>query len=163
MTLTIEHLPFKRTWLCDIIEELLRAPDGTDHVDAIVNRLMQTGRTMGEFPKETVTRVINDYCMNANDSDRVAEIVLFRRVKAGVYRLVTYPSRPDLTETRKIEFEDPTYGNAWRRFQAELEYAGKGSEWKGMAQRTKLLAFIRHAVSTDGKFHYLFHEPDEID
>jgi len=161
MSITVESLPFKRTWLDDIIDELLHAPGGTDHVDAIVNRLMRTGRDLGKAPKETATRSINNYCRDAQDTDRVVTFPLFARVGPGTYKLLTYPNRPDLIEIRDIAFSDPAFQYVWGRFVDVMKHKHR-AKWAGASQTSKLTVFVNGVVSESGALHYLFEEYAEI-
>jgi hypothetical protein len=107
--------------LADIVDEFLRAPEGIDHVDAIVNRLMRSGRDVGKNPKETVTRRINDHCPDAKDTDRTVTHPIFARIEPGVYRLLTFPDRPNLIEIQEVKFTDPGYKYAWQKFSSEMK------------------------------------------
>jgi hypothetical protein len=157
MNMTIDSLPLKRTWLADIVDEFLRAPGGIDHVDAIVNRIMRSGRDLGKAPKETVTRRINDYCRDAKDSDRKVQHPIFAHVRPGTYRLLTYPDYPNLIEIQEVQFSDSAFRYAWQKFSAEMK-SSQSAAWAALSKRERLIAFLEHAVRENAPRHYLFDE-----
>ena len=79
-------LPVKRTWLDDIVDILLHRPNGTANIGAITLEMMRRDRDVGATPEATITRVINNYCGEANDVDRVVKHDLFARIAPGTYR-----------------------------------------------------------------------------
>lgn len=66
-------LPLKRTWLDDIVEVFLKRPNGIAEIDAIVTALLKTDRDMGSEGESTVTRTINNFCINAGDAEEKAK------------------------------------------------------------------------------------------
>jgi hypothetical protein len=147
--------------LADIVDEFLRAPKGIDHVDAIVNRLMSSGRDVGKAPKETVTRSINDYCPDAKDADHTVTHPIFARIEPGTYRLLTFPDRPDLVEIQDFKFTDPAFRYAWEQFSKEMK-SRQQSVWAALSKRGMLTAFMEYAVRPSGAMHYLFDEYSNI-
>ena len=57
----------ERTWLYDIVEVFRKRPNGIAEIDAVVNALLKTYRDMKAKGESTVTRTINNFCINAAD------------------------------------------------------------------------------------------------
>ena len=70
-------LPLTRSWLEDIDDVLLKRPEGTDEVDAIALAIEHNGKDVGDEPESTVTRTINNYCINASDMGHSVKYPLF--------------------------------------------------------------------------------------
>ena len=140
-------LPLTRTWLEDIVHSLLKRPNGTGEVDAIVLAVKHNGRDIGDNPESTITRTINNYCINAADLERNAKYPIFERVAPGTYRLIDYPKIPDLIEIQKIQFAEPGYMAAWKRFVKEVK---KKPKWSTLTKKEKLGAFARNIHNVHG-------------
>lgn len=143
----IEKLPLSSSWLEDIVDILLKRPNGEGEVDAIVAALMRIDRDIGAAAESTVTRTINNYCRNSGDTEKKAKHKIFERVAPGRYRLLNYPSRPDLIEIQKIKFDDPAYQKAWEFF---CTLAAKDERWASAPKRKRLEAFSRNLFSNEG-------------
>tara|TARA_R110000850_G_scaffold87052_2_gene187473 strand:+ start:2725 stop:3222 length:498 start_codon:yes stop_codon:yes gene_type:complete len=143
----IEKLPLSRSWLEDIVDILLKRPNGEGEVDSIVAALMKTDRDIGAEAESTVTRTINDYCRNSGDTEKKAKFQIFERVAPGRYRLLNYPSKPDILEIQNIRFDDPAYRQAWDFF---CKLAAKDERWESAPKRKKLEAFSRNLHTNEG-------------
>lgn len=141
-------LPLKRSWLNDIVDVLLRRPDGIAPVQAIAIEIMKSGRDVGATPEETITRTINNYCGNANDTNCVVKHDLFERTGPAAYRLRSYPSKPDLIEIEAIRFADRAHASAWKDFCAR---AVKSPRWRTLSKRQRLILYAR-AIRPEGPF-----------
>lgn len=119
-------LPFTRTWLEDIIYSFLKRPDGIGEIDAIVLAIKHTGRDIGDNPESTITRTINNYCINSGDLKQSVKYPIFKHIDRGTYRLIDYPSIPDLIEIQNIQFTEPGFKRAWKEY---VELAKKHPKW----------------------------------
>jgi hypothetical protein len=144
-------LPLERTWLDRIVDILLHRPNGTAEVKAIAIEMMRLDHEVGTEPESTITRTINNYCSDANDSDRRAKFDLFARVAPGTYRLRTYPNRPDLTEIQYIFFADAAYKKTWADF---LNKTKSDKRFSTLNKRQLLVAFAER-VRSNGSLYPL--------
>jgi hypothetical protein len=126
-------LPLRRTWLDDIVAVLLARPDGEAHVDTIANEMMKGTRDVGSTPEETITRRLNDFCADANDSDRRPRKVFFRRTAPGTYRLIGWPKAPNLVDVQDIEFSDPAYASTFKTYSDAMKKT-LGKEWSAFRE-----------------------------
>ncbi len=134
-------LPLKRTWLDDIVEVFLKRPNGIAEIDAIVTALLKTDRDMGSEAESTVTRTINNFCINAGDAEEKAKHAIFERIGPAQYRLLTFPNPPDLIEIQKTEFSEYAYQQVWAFF---VERAKKNPKWATLSKRQRLEAFAHN-------------------
>lgn len=134
-------LPLTRTWLEDIVYSFLKRPDGIGEIDAIVLAIKHTGRDVGDKPESTITRTINNYCVNTGDSERSAKHPIFKHIDRGTYRLLDYPNMPDLIEIQNIKFAEPGFKEAWKYF---VDIAKKHPNWGTATKRKKLVTFVRY-------------------
>ncbi|MDW7748710.1 hypothetical protein [Halomonas sp.] len=158
----IEKLPLSSSWLEDIVDVLLKRPNGEGEIDSIVAALMRTDRDIGAEAESTVTRTINNYCRNSGDAEKKAKHEIFERLAPGCYRLLNYPSRPDLIEIQNIRFDDYAYQKAWELF---YKSAAKDERWAAASKRKKLEAFSRSLLSNERLRDFLKacgSEPPEI-
>jgi hypothetical protein len=137
----LQLLPLKRTWLDDIVEVFLKRPNGVAEVDAVVNALLKTDRDMGSEGESTVTRTINNFCINAGDTEGEVKHPVFERIGPATYRLLTYPNSPDLIEIQKIQFADYAYHRVWETF---VDLAKKNPKWETLSKRQRLEAYAKN-------------------
>lgn len=140
-------LPLTRTWLEDIVLSFLKRPDGIGEIDAIVLAIKHTGRDIGDNPESTITRTINNYCINSGDLERNVKHFIFRHIDRGTYRLIDYPNIPDFIEIQNINFSEPGYREAWKLF---VDKVKKQSKWGTLTKREKLGAFARNIHNVPG-------------
>lgn len=138
-------LPLKRTWLDDIVAVFLKRPYGVADIDAVVTALLKTDRHMGAEGESTVTRTINNYCINAGDSKGEVKHAFFERINPGMYRLLTFPNAPDLIEIQNVQFSDHAWQRVWSLF---VDLAKKNPKWKNATKRRRLEAFARYLRET---------------
>jgi len=136
----ISLLPLKRTWLEDIVKALLRRPYGVGEVDAIALAIQQGERNVRDNPESTVTRTINDHCINTLDVKRKAKHPLFKRIAPATYKLLPYPETPDLVEIQNIQFTEPGFKQAWDIF---VYWWISDPDWNTVTKRKKLAIFSR--------------------
>jgi hypothetical protein len=141
----LERLPLVRTWLADIVAALLTRSKGEGEIDTIVTALLKTDREVGAEPESTVTRTINNYCINAGDTREKVRPPLFERTGPGRYRLLTYPNSPDLIEIQDIRFSSYAHQRLWGYF---VE-ANKNPKWKTMSKRDRLITFSRTIIENE--------------
>ena len=141
-----ELLPLTRTWLEDIVHAFLKRPNGVGEVDAIALAVKRNGRDVGDEPESTVTRTINNYCVNANDEERKTKHPLFERIGPAAYRLLSYPDSPDLIEIQNIQFDESGYKKAWEYF---VEVVKNDPKWKELSKREMLTAFAMNIPHLD--------------
>lgn len=154
-------LPLKRTWLDDIVEVFLKRPNGVAEIDAVVTSLLKTDRDMGSEGESTVTRTINNFCINARDSEAKTKHALFERIGPAQYRLLTFPNPPDLLEIQKTEFSDYAYQRVWTLF---VERAKKNPKWATLSKRQRLETFARNLKENEKLQNMLkAYEPDDLD
>ena len=142
----LELLPLKRTWLDDIVEVLLKRPNGEGEVDAVVTALLKTDREVGAEAESTVTRTINNFCINAGDAEEKAKNPVFERTGPAKYKLLTYPCSPDLIEIQNIQFSSHAYQRLWGDF---VKRAKKNPKWENMSKRERLVTFSRNIVQNE--------------
>ncbi len=149
----IESLPLHRTWLVDIVDILMRQPNGEAEVEAIAIGMMRTDRDVGANPQQTITRTINDYCGDANDVSREVKDGddLFERVAPGIYRLRSWPKRPDLIEIQGVKFDDDAFQSTWEEFLAQVRKIDP-EKAKSMLRR-ELLQIFTIAIRPGGDLH----------
>lgn len=147
----IESLPLHCTWLDDIVEIMIHQPNGVAEVEAIVNAMMRTGRDVRATPNETITRRINNYCSDANDTSKKVRFDLFERVSPGTYRLCGWPERPNLIDIQNIKFDDPAYQIVWELF-FRLVKENDPEKVKSASNRRLLEAFTR-SIKPGGPLH----------
>jgi hypothetical protein len=142
----ISQLPLERTWLEDIVEVMRRRPHGKADIDTIANEIMKTTRDVGRAPKETITRTINDWCINSGDLVRKPHAHVFERTGTATYRLLTFPNAPDLIELQEIRFSDYSYTRTWETFVKKVK---SNPKWAEMTKRQRLTAFAKNLASND--------------
>ncbi len=133
-------LPLKRTWLEDIVQALLRRPDGIGEVDAIALTIQHGERNVRDNPESTVTRTLNNYCINAADEERKVKHSLFKRIVPATYKLLSYPEKPDLVEIQNIQFTEPGFKQAWDIF---VYWWKSDPDWNTVTKKKKLAIFSR--------------------
>ncbi len=136
----ISLLPLKRTWLEDIAHALLRRPYGSGEVDAISLAIKHGERDVGDNLESTVTRTINNHCINAQDVNGKVKHPLFKRIAPATYTLLSYPEMPDLLEIQNIQFTEPGFKQAWDIF---VYWWKSDPNWKTISKRKKLAIFSR--------------------
>lgn len=119
MTYKIEDLPIERTWLDDIIDIFRHRPERTAEIDAIVLQLGRSRRNLRSNPEATVTRTINNYCVNANDSNKMPTAPLFERINKATYRLIEI-DKFDLYKIQKKSFSNTSEGRVHREYFTEI-------------------------------------------
>jgi hypothetical protein len=134
-------LPLKRTWLDDIVQIFLMRPNGISEIDAVVTALLKIDRDMGSEGESTVTRTINNFCINAGDAGVKVKHAIFERIGPAQYRLLTFPNPPDLLEIQKTEFSEYAYQKVWAYF---VEHAKKNPKWETLSKRQRLETFARN-------------------
>ncbi|MDQ1362751.1 MAG: hypothetical protein QG652_611 [Pseudomonadota bacterium] len=144
--------PLKRTWLDDIVKVFLKQPNGIAEIDAIVTALLKTDRDLGSEGESTVTRTINNFCINAGDAEEKAKHPIFLRIGPAQYRLLTFPNSPDLVEIQNIEFSDHAYQRVWVFF---VEHAKKNPKWSTLGKRQRLEAFARNLKNNEQLQNFL--------
>ncbi|MDR5905666.1 hypothetical protein [Franzmannia qiaohouensis] len=137
----LQLLPLKRTWLDDIVGVFLKRPNGVAEIDAVVASLLKTDRNMGAEGEATVTRTINNFCINAGDEEGKVRHPIFERIGPAQYRLLTFPNAPDLIEVQKIQFAEHAYQRLWEFF---VSHAKKKPKWNELTKRQQLEAFARN-------------------
>ena len=142
----LHTLPLKRTWLDDIASVFMKRPDGIAEVDAVVIALLKKKRDMGSEGEATVTRTINNFCINAADAPENVRFPLFERVGPAKYKLFMFLSALDLIEIQNIQFDDVGYQKVWEIF---VENAKKKPKWEGMSKRERLVAFARNLKQSE--------------
>lgn len=142
----ITLLPLKRTWLDDIVDVFLKFPNGTGEVEAIVIALLKTKRDLGKEAEATVTRTINNFCINSGDTEIKCRYQLFEHVGPGKYKLLTYPNTPDMIEIQKIQFTDSAYQKVWEFFN---ENAKNNPKWENMSKRKRLTSFSKNILENN--------------
>lgn len=133
-------LPLKRTWLEDIVRTLLRRPNGVGEVDAIALAIQHGERNIRDNLESTVTRAINNHCINAQDVQRKVKHPLFTRIAPATYKLLSYPKTPDLVEIQNIQFTEPGFKQAWETF---VYWWKSDPDWNTVTKRKKLAIFSR--------------------
>jgi hypothetical protein len=146
----ISLLPLKRTWLEDIVQALLRRPYGVGEVDAITLAIQRGERNIRDNLEPTVTRAINNHCINAQDAERKVKHSLFTRIAPATYKLLSYPEIPDLLEIQNIQFTEPGFKQAWDIF---VYWWKSDPNWNVVTKRKKLAFFSRSITD----------EPDLLD
>lgn len=137
-------LPLERTWLSDIVEVFLASSRGINEIEGVLIALIKrTDRNLGKEGEATITRTINNYCVNSNDLARTSNHSLFKRIGPSQYKLLTYPFSPDLISIQKIRFSDHAYTNVWEFFNQKL--AGN-SKWLAMTKRERLVHFSKQLL-----------------
>jgi hypothetical protein len=131
-------LPLKRTWLEDIVQTLMKRPYGIGEVDAIALAIQHGERDVGNEPESTVTRTLNNYCINASDEERKVKHPLFKRIAPATYKLLSYPETPDLVEIQNIQFTEPGFKQAWDIF---VDWWKSDPDWNTLTKRKKLAVF----------------------
>lgn len=154
MTEGVESLPLHRTWLDDIVDILIHQPNGVAEVEAIANAMMRTDRDVRARPQETITRRINNYCSDANDTSKKVRFDLFERVAPGTYRLRGWPKRPNLIDIQNIEFDDPAYQIVWELFLRLVKE--KVPEKVKSASNRRLLEIFTRNIKPGGPLHDKF-------
>ena len=139
------RLPLKRTWLDDIVAILLRRPNGEGEVDAIVTSLLKTRREVGAEVEATVTRTINNFCINTGDTEAKVRYRLFQRTGPAKYKLLTYPDAPDLLEIQEVQFSNAAHQHVWKFFVKKI---GSDPRWAVMSKRERLVAFSRSLIES---------------
>jgi hypothetical protein len=141
----LSTLPLERTWLNAIVDCLLLRPDGEAEVEAIANWIARSGREMTEAPKETITRIINDYCSDAQDTvpRNTQKHDLFGRTDKNTYRLRSYPNSPDLLEIQKVHFTDHWYQVAYKELCEQMKKGKNRDSWKAFTNRQRILIFAQ--------------------
>jgi len=140
-------LPLKKTWLDDIVGVFLKRSNGEGEVDAIVIALLKTDREIGVEVESTVTRTINNFCVNAEDADEKMRHPVFKRIGPGKYKLLSYPNSPDLIEMQNILFSDHAHQRLWTSF---TEKAKSSPKWKTLSKRERLVVFSRNILQNEG-------------
>ena len=135
-----EHRTTSR-WLDDIIDVLLQLR-GSAHVKAIARELSKSYRRDIDTVEQTVTRRINDFCSDAADFGKSKDCDLFERIEPATYRLRAYPSKPNIIELIRIEFEDATMQDMWRMF-SDIAHKKNQEKWSVASNEKKLAAFVK--------------------
>jgi hypothetical protein len=139
-------LPLKKTWLDDIVDVFLKRPRGEAEIDAIAIALMKTCRDIGVEPESTITRTINNFCINSGDVKTKPRFPIFEHIGPAKYRLLTYPNSPELLEIQPIVFSDDAYQETWKFF---IRRAEKLPQWEQMSNREKLIVFSRNLLDNN--------------
>jgi hypothetical protein len=135
-----EHRTTSR-WLDDIIDVLLKMR-GSAHVNAIARELSKSYRRDIDTVEQTVTRRINDFCSDAADFRKPKKYDLFERIEPATYRLRAYPTKPNIIELIRIEFDDATMQDMWRLF-SDLAHKKDQEKWKAANNERKLAAYVK--------------------
>ncbi len=154
MTEGVESLPLHYTWLGDIVDIMIHQPNGVAEVEVIANTMMRTDRYVGAKPQATITRTINNYCSDANDTSKKVRFDLFERVAPGTYRLRGWPKSPNLIDIQNIKFDDPVYQIVWELF-FRLVKEKVPEKVKSASNRRLLEAFTRN-IKPGGPLHDKF-------
>lgn len=134
-------LPFEPTWLSDIVEVFLKSSNGINEIEGVLIALAKkNNRDLGKAGYATITRTINNYCVNSNDTKKHSNQRLFKRIAPSQYKLLTYPSRPDLVSIQNVTFSDQAYKDLWEIFNQIL---AKKSKWQAMSKRERLVYFAK--------------------
>ena len=148
MSNKIDDLPLHRTWLDDIVDVLMKRPDGTADVQTIANEIMKLHREVKANPEQTITRKINDYCGDARDLTKTPRYDIFERVEPGTYRLREYPQKPDLVNIQSVKFSDRAYTRTWDHF-CKIAEKQIGRDFRNWSNRKKLRKFADLLVKNE--------------
>jgi hypothetical protein len=133
---SITHL--ERTWLYDIVEVFRKRPNGVAEIEVVIKALLKTDRDMKSEGESTVTRTINNFCINAADIESKVKHPIFERIEPSTYRLLSYPDTPDVFEIQNIKFNDYVYKKAWEIL---VFWVKDEPKWKTLTKRKRLEAF----------------------
>lgn len=143
----LNDLPLERTWLADIVDAFLKSPRGEAEIEGILIYLIhKTKRDLGKKGESTITRTINNYCVNSGDTERKCRYPIFKRVGPSQYRLLSYPEPPDLIEIQQIRFSEHAFKRVWEAFCKQVE---KKPKWEDMTKRERLIAFAKNLRSNE--------------
>ena len=137
----VSHHHLKSRWLEAIIAVLLDRPNGMAHVNYIARTIWSKSFRDINTIEETVTRQINDYCLDAKDFSKSPDHDLFERVAPATYRLRSFPEKPDIRELFGIAFEDANMQTTWELFKSKAQ---KHPKWAKTTNAEKLRAFVQN-------------------
>lgn len=147
----IALLPLERTWLADAIEVMLHRPNGIAEADVLVIEIGRLGRDLRKTPKETITRTLNDWTVNAGDTVKEPRGALFERIDRSTWRLLSWPQAPDLIELQDIRFADEAYKRTWDFFVEKVrEKPDAAQKWDAMTKRARLELFAEKLLAHEG-------------
>jgi hypothetical protein len=150
--------------LDEIVDAFRRRISGTAYVRELALELW--GDHGIDSIEPAITRLIDDYCSNAPGFSRPKAYDLFERLAPTLYRLRSYPNKPDLLELFHIHFEEPALQSSWLLFAAKAreDHCWKlASNWqklsafaKTMADEPDMPSILRKRERPADKYQYIF-------
>jgi len=140
-------------WLDDIIDALIERR-GTAHVRDIARDVAKANDARDkDTVEQIVTRRLNDFCSDAADFTKQAAYDLFERVEPAIYRLRSYPERPNVIELVRIEFDDIAMQSMWDTFR-NIVRQRHAQQWREANNEKKLAAFVKWMAKDERRADY---------